>query len=277
MKNIIYIILIINFLCGCEDFFKSEVNPPQQSTQSQLVIHGYVSPQNPEIKVSVSLSAPMFGKQTQPTKSVTDAQVVLRNDQSQSVKLRYDENKEYYVGQTSIFPIVAGETYYLEVQDAQGKRATAMCTVPENVTGKIEDVQVIKTKEAEADAFQIAFHFQDAPNLQNYYIAEAWAETDNGYFKKKAEIKPFTDNNRDGQIITVRSEKTLGEVKNVQGVEIILLSADYNYYQYVKTVSMQSDTESLGPFSEPVFILSNIKGGLGVFGAYNEKRARLEF
>lgn len=277
MKKIICIILLINLLCGCEEFFTSEVEAPRQSTQPQLVIHGYISPQNSEIKVSVSLSIPMFGKQINQAKIVTDAQVILRNDQNQSVKLLYDEDKEYYVAQTNTFPIVAGKIYQLEVQDTQGNRATAECTVPEEIAGNIQNIQVIKTKDAESDAFQVAFNFRDTPNVRNYYIAEAWAETDNGYFKRKAEIKQFTDNNRDGQIISVRSEKTSGEAENVQGVEIVLLSVDYNYYQYFKTVSMQSDTESLGAFSEPVFILSNIKGGLGVFGAYNEKRVIVEF
>lgn len=277
MKKIICIILLINLLFGCEEFFTSEVEAPQQSTQSQLVIHGYISPQNSEIKVSVSLSIPMFGKQINQAKIVTDAQVILRNDKNQSVKLLYDENKEYYVAQTNAFPIVAGKIYQLEVQDTQGNRATAECTVPEEIAGSIQNIQVIKTKDAESDAFQVAFNFRDTPNVRNYYIAEAWAETDNGYFKRKSEIKQFTDNNRDGHIISVRSEKTSGEAENVQGVEIILLSVDYNYYQYFKTVSMQSDTESLGAFSEPVFILSNIKGGLGVFGAYNEKRVSVKF
>lgn len=277
MRKIICIILSIKLLWSCEDFFKSEVEAPEQGTKPQLIIHGYISPQNPEIIVSVSLSNPVFGKQTNGTQVVSDAQVMLRNEQNQSVQLLYDNLEEHYKIGTNSFPIVEGKTYRLEVQDTQGNRASAECTVPKNIAGNIQNIQVIKTKDAESDAFQVAFNFQDTPNVRNYYIAEAWAETDYGYFKRKAEIKQFTDNNRDGQNISVRSEKTSGEAKNVEGIEIILLSVDYNYYQYVKTVLMQSDTEALGPFSEPVFITSNIKGGLGIFGAYSEKRATIKF
>lgn len=276
MKKIVYS-LIISLLCSCQSFFKSEVSPPEQSTKPQLVVHGYVSPQNSEIKVSVGLSNPVFGKQHSDNQIITDAQVILRNSGNQSISLSFDASKGYYKTTTDLFPINSGETYQLDVKDTQGNHATAECTVPENIATTIGNIRVIKTKEAENESFQIAFQFQDTPNLRNYYIAEAWADTDNGHFKRKAEIKPFTDNNRDGQTISVRSEKTPGKAQTVEKVEIILLSADYNYYQYVKTVLMQSEIKDLGAFAEPIFITSNIKGGLGVFGAYSQQQVTVSF
>lgn len=274
MKTIIGILFTVFVIAGCsDDFFKKEVEAPENSIQPQLVIHSYISPQNPEINVSVQMSIPSFGKQKVFSEAVTNAVVTIYNEQNEQATIPFEDTKNSYSLSTSVFPIFEGKTYRLEVRDSKGNRATAQCTVPQNITGTIQNLKLVNTKEEGSDAYQVTFDFQDTPNVKNYYISTALLY---GYYTEILKIKPFTDKNRDGEIISVRSEKRIGSFIEKNKIDVTLSVADIHYYEYLKTVSAQVDSEDLGPFAEPIFILSNVKGGLGVFGAYCQKSLSLE-
>jgi hypothetical protein len=55
-------------------------------------------------------------------------------------------------------------------------------------------------------------------------------------------------------------------------VEFFVANTDKNYYEYNRTASIRNGDN---PFSEPVLTFSNIKNGLGAFGAYNMTVVRL--
>ncbi|ATA75471.1 hypothetical protein CGC52_08610 [Capnocytophaga sp. H2931] len=279
MKKYFNILLVFSgfLFVGCENFFKSEVEPPKISTQSQLVIHSYISADSPDIKVKVAMSNPTFGNHSQSgIPSVSNAQVTLRNDQNESITLPYESNSEYYTISATTFPIEAGKTYHLEVRDSHGNKATAHCTVPQNIVGDIQNVTVIDTKNEGSDAYQVSFDFQDRANERNYYIPVILVRQELSNYDRRLEAKFFTDNNRDGNRITVRSEKDFGSAQYVKQVVVTLYTTDVNFYEYGRSVSLQNDTEDIGPFGETVILNSNIKGGLGVFGAYTKKVVTLE-
>jgi hypothetical protein len=48
---------------------------------------------------------------------------------------------------------------------------------------------------------------------------------------------------------------------------MMVYNADVNYFKYHRSLQQRLDTEN--PFTEPSIIYTNIKGGLGCFGAYN--------
>ncbi|MFJ1261468.1 DUF4249 domain-containing protein [Capnocytophaga canis] len=279
MKKYFSILLLLGgfLLMSCENFFKSEVDPPQISTHPQLVVHSYISAGSSDVKVKVALSNPIFGSRSESgMPSVSDARVTLRNDQYGSVTIPYETHSGYYIISTTNFPIEAGKTYYLEVQDTKGNKATAHCTVPHDIVGDVQNLKLINTKSEGSDAYQVSFDFQDTANQRNYYIPVILVRQELSNYDRRLEAKFFTDNNRDGHRITVRSEKEFGSAQYVKKVIVTLYNADVNFYEYARSVSSQNEAQDAGPFAETVILNSNIKGGLGVFGAYTKKVVTLE-
>ncbi|MBC7571767.1 MAG: DUF4249 family protein, partial [Spirosoma sp.] len=87
-----------------------------------------------------------------------------------------------------------------------------------------------------------------------------------------------TDLGRDGQEL-ISSRGRLAMVYNFRNGEqpsrpkgkltAYLLNVDENYYRYHDEVARQSKVRN-NPFAEPVLIQTNVRGGLGCFGAYNK-------
>jgi Domain of unknown function (DUF4249) len=86
----------------------------------------------------------------------------------------------------------------------------------------------------------------------------------------------FSDSKNDGSLFasgigrfpnnfSVGSSATNVKIK----IELILISCDEGYFNYHKSLENYSGNN---PFSEPTLVSSNITGGLGCFGAYNQSR-----
>ncbi|MBS9768529.1 MAG: DUF4249 domain-containing protein [Flavobacteriaceae bacterium] len=270
MKTLKVVFIVIFSLCfaSCEDFFLSEVDAPVLNTKPQLVVHSYISP-NSGIVVSVKRSEPVFSKQ-KPSwadkEQIKDATVVLTNlATKQSLQIAFNTEQRKYFSMAEAFKIEAGQSYSLQVSTPNGESVSATCTVPNVISSEIKNIKVQKSEFSEKE---IVFEVNDNPTEENFYIAQATAYNDeNSVIQQRNYI--FSDKNKNGKNIVAKPKNTSYSYQDapIAKIKITLFSVDKSYYDYAKSINSQMDNDD-NPFSDPSVIVSNIQGGLGVFGAY---------
>ncbi len=280
MKTIKFILLgiIILFISSCDDnFFVSEIDPPENSTKPQLVVHSYISPENSTIEVSVKRSRAIFSKDEiikEDEKQIKNASVTISDlNTNKSLKIPFNAIKGKYVASTLTFKIVSGHTYELKVSTPENERVYATCTVPNALTSEIKNIRI--EKNFETNDKEILFEVKDNPSEKNYYIATAKADFGREYDNNIRIVYVFSDKNRNGKTILAKPLEAGWLPYDVESVKLTVFSADEHYYNYVKSINSQSVEDN--PFAEPTIIISNIKGGLGVFGAYTTKTKQKTF
>ncbi len=282
MKNLktILLLLLIVGLTSCEDFFITEIDPPKQAVEKQLVVHSYLCPDFENVYVSVKYSKPIFGDNYNDliATPVENATVKITSQKTnQTVSIPFDKQNGSYIVNTKDFPLKEGETYLLSVSDVLGNKVNASCTIPEAIKTSIRNIKLTQTSEEGYKYFQASFDIDDVPGQKNYYKAFAVIKyllknyNDSYSEGEFSQEFLFSDLNNDGKTIHAKAMSEYGmRFDKIKSIKVTLYSIDENYYNYQKTINMQ---ENLGenPFAEPVVIVSNINNGLGVFGAYTVK------
>lgn len=278
---------------SCETLI-NDVDPDRlPRSDSKLVVHGYLSPQDTVISIAVNLSTQLIGGSldlgNNTTVSLPDAIVTLSN-QGKSIPLSFDSKRGTYRIKPTAIPIMEGQTYTLKVV-RNGQTAESSCTVPKAVA-----IQSIRKDSVDARApsplKDYLYHivWKDPEGQANYYRVGGYiyqtqrVQTGPNIYENMPTIQPlnFRENNRTGEFIS--DERTDGLLLvsiagraytyysqgtspfTNQYVELILLSCEKTYYDYHKAVR---NFDGNNPFAEPSLIPSNIKNGLGCFAAYN--------
>ena len=109
--NLIYSIFIsVLFLnSGCE----SDANVTVPSTERKLVVGGFLSPNENEHEISLSLSEPLFS--TDPFFNTTNANVTISSEGS-SYQIAYDVDAAAFVFNNSQFNLANGKNYHLKIE-----------------------------------------------------------------------------------------------------------------------------------------------------------------
>jgi hypothetical protein len=303
-------------LCGCTSL-RNEVDPSLLGvTPAKLVISGFLSPQDTILAVKVTRSATVVGDSLsllQTGNNVTDATVTL-TDGSKSVRLLYNNiasgdtvrSRPYYSINARSLPILAGHTYTLTVQTANGQQATSACTIPAPVspaTIKFDSVQETQGR-SQSRRYYVITNWQDPVGQINYYQVAGYfryttrcttCQTDRDQASGTFPLT-FDDDNRglisdvglDGTLIpSGRAFMTSATLPNnnqgtgfysqfrTASVTVDLMSVEQSYYQFQQAVIRQRRVRN-NPFAEPVLIPSNIQGGLGCFAGYNNATMTLK-
>ncbi|MBO0952726.1 DUF4249 domain-containing protein [Fibrella forsythiae] len=305
MKTISYSTLVVTLLTllGCGSLVQ-EVDPGNLPTATpKMVVHCFISPQDTLLAVYVQAPRAVLGTKFTDNGGFyltysLQGSVVTLSDGTRTVQLPGVGGTIplYYGIDTRQFPIVAGRTYTLTVSNAYFPTVTAQCTVP----------KAVKPTEIRADSLSGRANglpgttyygrlvWQDAAGEANYYqvsgnliktvtrpiyttpnVPTRDTTLTNMYPLSFNGVNLITDQNVDGQrLISARGEarefnynsleRTIGLV-----FTMTLSNIDENYYRYRETVDRQGDADE-NPFAEPVLVPSNIQGGYGCFGAYNQ-------
>jgi len=251
----IYFVLIISFLYSCEK--EADITLP--SAESELVVYSLLSPQH-TTSVNVSLSQPLYNNvNSNEYPPVTNALVTINDGQAtytlSQVYLSGQPTGIYFIPSTQM-PVVAGETYHLTVTTPDGKNVTAETTVPE-INSSL--------------AYAIAS--TNNPNMPNEYFFETFWEDDLGedYYKIYFDVSLsdytyyVSDAGNDGNVLT-KKFNVLRFPNSNDPLYLSHISKEYFIYQK-KIEQLPIGTN---PFAEPVQMYSNINGGYGVFGSFNE-------
>ncbi|CAG5067761.1 hypothetical protein DYBT9623_00484 [Dyadobacter sp. CECT 9623] len=73
--------------------------------------------------------------------------------------------------------------------------------------------------------------------------------------------------NKDGSKVIVYPNTKIKEVL------MSVFNIDINYYKYQRSLEIRNSSDN--PFAEPTLVYTNVKGGLGCFGAYNAAQIKL--
>jgi hypothetical protein len=275
---------------GCEKEVKN-IKIPQASPK--LVINAFISPQDTLIRVSVTKSAPVLGKTQLTFEDIKDATVIL-SDGFSSITLEYNPpqsiREQLYRAEAKDFPIIAGKTYFLKVTNPEGLQAEASCTVPftQNTTLEV-DVDSMDSEYGVGKTYTMEMKWQDTPGEVNYYRYSAEVKSVYKPSPNQANINYYpvyfdqslqylSDNRLDGTIFTTSPTSFTGGYFgniNYDSLELrcYLLNTDEHYYRYHQSIR-NSNVDN--PFAEPGPIYSNVRGGLGVFAAYNQSVVTLQ-
>ena len=294
MKNIVLaiVILLSISLFSCETLV-NDVDPDRlPRSDSKLVVHGYLSPQDTVISIAVNLSTQLIGGSlnlgNNTTVSLSDATVTLSN-QGKSIPLSFDSKSGTYRIKATELPIIEGQTYELKVV-RNGETAESSCTVPKSVLIQSIRKDSVVERGASNKDYLYRIVWKDPEGQVNFYRVGGYifqtqrVQTGPTAFENIPTIQPlnFRENNRTGEFIS--DERTDGNLLvsiagraysyysqgtspfTNQYVELILLSCEKTYYDYHRAVQT---FDGDNPFAEPSLIPSNIKNGLGCFAAYN--------
>jgi len=256
--------------------------------REQLVVQGFISPQDSLVQVSVSKNhASSSGSNRRDF--VTDAAVSITPARGGVVSLRLlpltrtDSVNRWcrYGVPARLLGVQPGGTYALRVRTPGGLEAEATCTVPSR-TISADDVSVRVQFQAVGSqrfrTFRVAW--PDAPGGEPFYslhsvsYVEAPAPSVGGkttFTYVSYGTAYLSGAASGGQLSSVE--------RAVQGtnapfepkrsfVQVYLCQTDRNYYYFNLSLARQQQEEVGNLFPEPVPIAGNVRGGLGVFAGY---------
>ena len=274
-KNLLMLAVSIFMLTSCE---KDVTNIKLPSSEPKLVVGCFISPQDSSIIVTLTRSAPVFGPGQSNSNGfpVEDASVVISNG-SVSSTIPFSTVNYQYELQANLFPIVAGQTYYLTVTTPKGESVSANCTVPVSNLSSL----MVEFTDTLSEVKRITVKWQDKTNEANYYKAFAQmvlidtVSLDTLYDYMFGNTTLFNDNGKDGSDFYSKLEGYTffgGSYKAITGYDIYVLNVDMHYYNYQKSLDNYTYDD---PFSEPSPIYTNIKGGLGIFAGVQKLYVRV--
>jgi Domain of unknown function (DUF4249) len=281
---------------GCETLV-NDISPDRLPTsKNQLVVHGYLSPQDTAIVISVQRSSPVlglnvggFGSFGGNTPSISGAKVLLTN-RDKTIEVPFDNRRQQYAINTRAMAIRAGETYNLKITLGD-QTVESSCKIPRAVfISEVNRDSVLVNAQITPAAYDLTYRlfWTDTRGEKNYYLI-----TGLGAQTRRVQAMPntfvlqpeifnvrfgdfnglwMTDDRDDGTfmiseagIIPYGYRITPNVIPGSRRVEFSLTSYEKTYYEYHRAVQ-QFDNDN--PFAEPSLVPSNIKGGLGCFAGY---------
>ena len=273
-------------LLSCE---KDITDTVHINTKPELVVTAFISPQDTAFEVRVSKTRPVVGRiLTEEEARVKDATVRISHG-GRSVLLSYHAERQRYRARASLLPVMAGQTYTLQVTTPDNYIVTGSCTVPSTEGVVIKDLQHAARKERwydtqDIDQHTFSFSWQDAPGRENYYHVFAEREMEDPQVHTRVrfamtgdEEALFSDEKKDGLVFSgSRSYIIFPGQPDPRPADLHLYLAvtDRAYYRYHQSLEQHQEANG-NPFAEPVLVYSNVTGGMGIFAAYNQLKATL--
>lgn len=209
---------------------------------------------------------------------ITNALVYISSDKNRYDLLYNDESQTY---QTYIYP-KSGETYELKVVHEDYPVVTAMTTMPELDSAQVSTEYIGEDEDQET---LITINIKSG-DTQDYYIWDLVyydSQQKNEKFadirsvdKRTDNILPFNDiaqqriflQEIDGfqDISSAFISPDIHE-NNINSASINLMIVSEDAYEYYKSLEVYKKTQTI--YSDPINIHTNIKNGLGIFGARN--------
>ncbi|MBC8035421.1 MAG: DUF4249 domain-containing protein [Chitinophagaceae bacterium] len=247
----------------------------------QIVVDAQISPTDDTIRVILMYSSPVNSVNAirsvngtyDPENEFEGASVTL-SDGRAAVALERDAQRGYFKIAQTDFPLSPGSTYFLNVRNVNDSEVTASTTVPypvENAVYTVLNYQQDNTQYVTRYASR--FSFTDTNNNPKYYRLYA------GLTSSRVELERLFGNRLEAgkdtskrfDIVVERSIPYLLEPDDlITGQSGYFISCSSEYFDYYTSISNVDGLSNTPEFLvEPVNIYSNIKGGLGIFAAYN--------
>ncbi|MFY7829112.1 MAG: DUF4249 domain-containing protein [Flectobacillus sp.] len=280
-KQLLSICTMLLFCWACNgDFLTVEETGVIPSSDAPIVT-AFLSPQDTIHTVTLYHTRPAAGNNPYATweQNVSKSTVTLSNG-TQTVKLIPDS---FLTGVFKIssknFKVESGKTYYLNVSTFDGKKVEANCTIPTGVVDTTSIAYQLVSGNPSNMNTSYLISWKDIPNQVNYYAVYTISELQD-LTKKTAEINNerylhgIDDVEKDG--LTVGTQESLLLTKPNSPAkdrlyiwQVQVLNTDIHFYKFHKDYEIAKQADE-NPFSEPVMLYSNIKGGFGVMAGYTK-------
>jgi len=294
IQNFLVLFVALLLFTSCEDFFVSEAtNVKIPGSEPQLVVYSFISPQDTMIRVMVYRSIPNTMDPRNVPPVFENAHVHLAKKGNAFTQLSYDKDLMAFVINAEDFSVEAGNEYILRVETFSGETVEAECYVP----GFEVDTVILFEPTQSIDqwgSFRTIIQWEVHPTSsarERYFrtgaFVKGWEVFENQhqipiyatpfYLDRGQEYFKQTDD--DARIFRatnwgfINLSGGTGNFHNnrIDSIYAFVLQTDYNYFQFHQSVENYFYFDDDFPFSEAVHIYSNIQGGLGVFGGYNQK------
>lgn len=274
--------LLILLFASCE----KESNLKVPAYKAKLVLHSFICPSDTFVRVHVSTTQNIYGKQ-QNIPRLLPVKVTLF-DGDKSISLGDMDN----TGTCSVrYSIQPGKEYKITAQCEGYPEASAVCTVPVENNFSVTVDTIVRIVENIYDSAPLNFtqfivKFADVPNQLNYYNVFARATF---YNKEDTFIVPcniYGEKEEDFEYSNLYSDH-FSAGKDVTTIftcseyymtfydsiffEVILLETDEDYYKYhSSTLNYEGYDDPFVEFSPLYF---NVEGGYGIFASYIKHKA----
>ena len=262
-------------IAACEDMI-TEVDVPE--SDPKIVVFSVISPQDEFITVKVYKSRALYSptpqqpwEETFPV--VTDATVRISNG-TDWLQLPFNAETRSYRIASENMPVLASQTYYLDIKAPGGYSAEATCTVPADTPPDIEITATEYVENYGEQSAMVSFRFSDIPGNGQFYRVIPGTYYRDEYYGTESFYESglnrgesvFSDKNREGAYFNFRTSEIYNWNNPDNKLVIWSSVTDEGYYNYHRSVlSFQGDN----PFAEPAPVFTNIEGGLGIFAAAN--------
>jgi len=287
MKKLKYFcLLLILFSC------KKHIELDKDFSQTKPVLNCFFSPQD-SLFVNLTQSRSPLVSGLDSFEVLQNANIkIYENNLQQSIL--FDFNGYYYKAQN--FSAKPNCKYKIEITTEDNKVLTAEDSIIS--ASPINWVLKEKLMIENFNYAKVTFNFSDNKDVTNYYwlnVYAYWKPIDAKYwgtYLSKIETNDPVLANWSGykdKIILFTDEKFNGLNYNMSfnffisyedSIKVVfkLNSVSQGLYNYLKSVQKQGENpEFPNPLEEPTFIYSNVKGGLGIFGAYNSSIDSIKF
>lgn len=186
---------------------------------------------------------------------------------------------------TGILDFLAGLPYHIEVETAQFGRVVSREVYLPHVT-PIDTVFLKDSTLNLAGYYTVAGIFADDPSAQNFYASKARVFDDAGELidssANYAHIPSYVFDDvafhGKGHLYELQVPKRVynAQTKQVTAAELILYAISTDLFSFLSSINQNEGTLS-DVIIEPVPVVSNIRGGHGVFGLYQSDTIRIGF
>ncbi len=278
---VIIFLLMIGIFYACE----KEANVKIPETEPKPVLVCFISPEDSLIRVSLTNSIPLYTSNANNYPYEINNAIITISNGNLSKKIPWFKDSIGYQLSTSLFPIIAGETYSIEVEIPDGRKLNAKTKVP-NESFPLFDFTIDKNL-IDSNEFGVNYEFiytlswTDLPAVTNYYRAVIYnltSDTNLGVDKSAQPLNEIfeSDQGKDGETIKITGQGSIfydpGSTPFSDSNYIAyLIMSNKEYFEYHKDLYYNNDGN---PFSEAKINFSNIEGGIGCFSAYRMVKKR---
>lgn len=275
--SILILFIIVSLITSCESNLRID-----NDNANKMVIHGILSLDKP-FCVKVTKSRNILDPSDK-VKVISTASVLVYDTKDNLFQLLYNEEEGVYKSYKYPKP---GERYTIKVVHKDYPDVTSETCMPNLSSASVK--AEFQLGENDLDETAILDLVIDREAVGNYYIWELFYHNEiinksvqasiSSIDKNTDNILPdreiqqhriFLKDKRDIER-SLKSRFTTMEVsrKNLSTASIRLLAVSEDAYEYYKSLEIYKKTAKSNNFNN-VEVHSNIKGGLGVFGAVNE-------
>jgi len=273
-QAVVFLLVGMIFISSCR---KKDSTVKLPEAPSKLVIVSFISPQDSLIKVSLTLSQPLYNNAASGNYSpVTDAEVII-SSMLGSATLGYNSNYKSYVVDSAFLKIREGVTYSISVRTPDGKAADAFTRIPDlnNSLAYSFSEDSLKVQCTWSDQAGSQDHYRLFLQNSSYYLFEGYDQ--NGNFSDTIKVNYVTtqwsvDKDHDGEVLK-KSMDFLPVYMEDQSFYLYLLHVSKEYYDY--GIKLEQAQINGNPFAEPVPMYSNVNGGFGIFAGFNSCRLKV--